>query len=110
MQSRLSAPLLPFQRSREREISLVTHLHLSRWNDQFTNPAVIATIRRKISGALAGGECVVVIDGDAKGLTEAAREEIRRNWPPTKVQFSNAHPTLSVPSAKKSKPRRRRSL
>jgi hypothetical protein len=85
----------------------MTHLHLSRWNGQFSSPSVIATIRRKISGALAGGECVVVYDGDAKGLTEATRKEIRRDWPPNKVQFSNAHPTLAVPPTKKPKRRRR---
>jgi hypothetical protein len=88
----------------------MTQLHLSRWNDQFASPAVIATIRRKIAGALAGGGCVVVYDGDAKGLTDAARAEIRRDWPPNKVTFSNAHPTLTVSPTKKVRSRRRRLL
>ncbi len=88
----------------------MTHLHLSRWNGQFASPGVIATIRRKISGAMAGGECVVIYDGDAKGLTDELRAEIQKDWPATKVRFSHVHPSFDPATEKKPRPRRRKRL
>jgi len=81
----------------------MTYLSLSQWSSQFT-PNVIRRIRRTISGRLASGETVVVLDGNAAGITDAVRQAIQEGWPPSKVVFSNAHPT----AARSPRERRRR--
>ena len=73
----------------------MTHIHLNQWKGQFQNNHSVARIRRKISGALAAGECVLVYDGYLDGLTDEIRAEIRRGWPSTKVVFALPHPFLS---------------
>ena len=45
-------------------------LSLKKWSGQFSNRGVINRIRRAIEGRMASGECVVVMDDGAKGLTE----------------------------------------
>jgi hypothetical protein len=69
----------------------MTNLSLRRWSNQFDNPAIISRIRRTIQGRLAAGGCLCVLDDGAIGLNEAARAEIQRGWPASKVVFSNAH-------------------
>jgi hypothetical protein len=84
----------------------MTYLDLAKYS-HFSNPKVLAKIRRAIASAMAGGECVCVRLHEAKGLTDAARTEITRDWPPTKVRFSGVHPTLSnVPVQKERRTRR----
>lgn len=86
----------------------MTYLSLKKFS-HFHNPQVLAKIRRSIAAAMAGGECVVVIEDGAVGLTDAARTEIGRDWPPSKVQFSVAHPSASIGSVeRKRRPRRPR--
>jgi hypothetical protein len=46
-------------------------------------------------GGLAGGDTVVVYDGDAVGLSNEARAEIKSGWPESKVVFSTPHPELA---------------
>jgi hypothetical protein len=83
-------------------------LNLRRWSGQFGAKNVVATIRRTIAGRIAGGECLVVYDDGAVGLTEEIREKIRWGWPADKVRFSTIHPTLGgVPASKKKLPRTR---
>jgi len=81
----------------------MTYLSLRQWSGQLDNPKVIARIRRTITGRLAGGQCVCVLDDGAEGLTSSVKEEISRGWPQTKVRFSHTHP-----SAKPMTPARRR--
>ena len=84
----------------------MTYLSLKKFT-RYDDPKVIAKIRRSILAAMAGGECVCVLDDGAVGLTDAARAEIGRGWPATKVQFSSPHP--SATSAKRQRgPRRPR--
>jgi len=86
----------------------MTYLHLNRWSWQVGNEAVVARIRRKISGTLANGETVLVFD-DIPGMTADIRSQIRAGWPPTKVRFSHTHPSAATTSAKKERrPRRPR--
>ena len=82
------------------------YLSLRKYS-QFDNPRVIAKVRRAILAAMAGGECVCVLEDGAVGLTDAARTEIGRDWPPSKVQFSVAHPSASIGSAEKKRRTRR---
>jgi len=84
----------------------MTYLSLKKFS-HFHNPKVIAKIRRSIAAAMVGGECVVVIEDGAVGLTDSARTEIGRDWPPSKVQFSVAHPSASIGSAEKKRRTRR---
>jgi hypothetical protein len=81
----------------------MTYLSLSQWSSQFT-PTVIRRIRRTIEGRLAGGETLIVLDGNAQGLTPEIKAEIRDGWPASKVRFSNAHPD----AVRSSRERRRR--
>jgi hypothetical protein len=75
----------------------MTFLSLKKWNGQFESESVIRQIRRTILGRIAGGECVVVLDDGAGGLTDAVRKQIEEGWPPTKVLFSSTHPVLGGP-------------
>jgi hypothetical protein len=84
------------------------YVSLKKWSGQFESPRVLARIRRTILGTMAGGECVVVIDDGAVGLTDAAREEIQRGWSPTKVKFSTTHPSAKTSPKKERRPRRPR--
>jgi hypothetical protein len=85
------------------------YVSLKKWSGQFESPRVLARIRRTILGTMAGGECVCVLDDGVAGLTDAAREEIQRGWPPTKVKFSTTHPSATNPPKKKERrPRRPR--
>lgn len=72
----------------------MTYFHLTEWKGQFNSPEVLRRIRRKITGSLAGGNTVLVFD-DVEGMSDAARAEIRRGWPETKVSFSFPHPELA---------------
>jgi len=80
----------------------MTYLALKRWSGQFS-PRVVARIRRTIAGRIANGECLVVVDEGAEGLTPSIQADITRGWSPTQVRFSHAHP-----SAKPLSPVRRR--
>jgi hypothetical protein len=71
----------------------MNRLSLRQWSDLFHVPKVIAKIRRNISGRIAAGECVCVYDDSAGGLTPEAKAEIMRGWPPSKVRFSQPHPS-----------------
>jgi hypothetical protein len=81
-------------------------LSLKKWSGQFSNRGVINRIRRAIEGRLACGDCVVVIDDGAIGLTAEVRSEIQRDWAATKVRFSEVHPILGGPTAKCSRRKR----
>lgn len=86
----------------------MTYLSLSHWSGQFS-PNVIRRIRRTIMGRLAGGETLIVLDGNAVGLTNEIKEAIREGWPPSKVQFSFSHPSaLRSPANRERRPRRQR--
>jgi hypothetical protein len=84
----------------------VTYLSLARWSNQFDSPKVIAQIRRVIRGRIAAGECLVVQDDGARGLTHEARQLIQEGFSPSKVRCSRIHPELGGPM--KTKPTRRR--
>jgi hypothetical protein len=85
----------------------VTYLSLAKYTN-FDNPRVIAKIRRAITAAMAGGECVCVLDDGVVGLTDATRAEIRRDWPSTNVRFSFTHPSATSPVKRHRSPRRPR--
>ncbi len=85
----------------------MTYLALKKFS-QFDDPRVLAKIRRSILAAMSGGECVVVIEDGAVGLTDAARAEIKRDWPATKVQFSSPHPSAISPGKRRRSERRPR--
>jgi hypothetical protein len=85
----------------------MTDLALKKFT-RFDDPRVIAKIRRSILAALAGGECVVVIEDGAVGLTDAARAEIQRDWPSTKFRFSRPHPSATSTAKKRRNERRPR--
>ena len=86
----------------------MTYLSLSKFS-HFGNPKVVAKIRRSIAALMAGGECVCVLDDGVTGLTDAARADIERGWPATKVKFSSVHPNAKNQQTKKER-RPRRSL
>ena len=87
----------------------MTYLSLRQWSNQFGNPRVVARIRRTILGRLTDGACVCVLDDGAAGLTDAARAEIERGWPPSKLRFSVSHPSaLRLPANRERHPRRPR--
>jgi len=81
----------------------MTYLSLSEFSGQFT-PEVIRKIRRKIMGRLVESKTVIVLDGNAVGLTDEVRKAIQDGWPDTQVRFSNAHPSAT----RLSRARRRR--
>ena len=83
-------------------------LSLKKWSGQFSNRGVINRIRRAIEGRSVCGECVVVIDDGAIGLTAEVRSEIQKGWADAKVRFSKVHPTLGGATAKASRRKRRR--
>jgi len=84
----------------------MTHLHLNKWTGQLGNRGVVDRIRRKISGALANGEIVLVFD-DIPDMTDEIRAQIRRGWAPSKVRFSFTHPSATTSPVKRpSRPRR----
>jgi hypothetical protein len=86
----------------------MTYLSLRQWAGQFSRPAVIAQIRRVIRGRVSGGECLVVQDDGARGLTDEARALIQEGFSPSKVRFSRIHPDLGGPTERKAtRPRRR---
>jgi hypothetical protein len=85
----------------------VTYLSLAKYSP-INDPRVLAKIRRTIAGAMAGGECVVVLLHDVKNLSDPSKAEITRGWPASKVSFSLVHPTLATPPAKKRRRPRRR--
>ena len=84
----------------------MTYLHLNKWSGQVGADGVVARIRRKISGALANGETVLVFD-DIPGMTEDIRSKIRAGWPTTKVRFSYTHPSAATTPTKKERRARR---
>jgi len=83
----------------------MTYLSLRRWSGQFS-PKVIAQIRRVIRGRIASGECLVVQDDGARGLTPSVRRELEVGWPSGKVRFSLPHPTAVDFRIKPRRPRR----
>jgi hypothetical protein len=85
----------------------MTYLSLARWSGQFSNPKVIAQIRRAIRGRVAGGECLVVQDDSARGLTDEIRRSIQEGFSPSKVRFSRIHPDLGGPTERKPTPPRK---
>ncbi len=85
----------------------MTYLHLKKYAGELGSKDVVARIRRKISGALANGETVLVFD-DLPGMTDELREKIRAGWPPTKVSFSSPHPSATSEPKKKRRPPRPR--
>ncbi len=88
----------------------MTYLSLARWSGQFSNPKVIAQIRRVIRGRIAGGECLVVQDDGARGLAAESRQLIQEGFSPSKVRFSRIHPELGGPSDRPPARRPRRPL
>jgi hypothetical protein len=86
----------------------MTYLSLKSWSGQFSNPKVIAQIRRVIRGRIAAGECLVVQDDGARGLTNEGRGLIQEGFSPSKVRFSRVHPDLGGPTERKpSRPKKR---
>ena len=83
------------------------YLDLKKFSGQVGNEAVVARIRRKITGALANGEIVLVFD-NIPGMTDDIRAKIRAGWPKTKVRFSCTHPSATTAPVKRE--RRRRGL
>lgn len=73
----------------------MTYLSLKKWSGQFGSNKVIAQVRRAIRGRIAGGECLVVLDDSAKGITNDVRVKIQEGWPTGKVLFSHTHPLLA---------------
>ncbi len=73
----------------------MVYLSLRRWSGQFEIPGVLGKIRRNIAASVNRGECVVVMDDGAKGLTPSFRQQLEADWPPAKVRFSRVHPTLA---------------
>lgn len=83
----------------------MTYFSLAEFSGQFT-PEVIRRIRRKIMGRLSDGQTVIVLDGNAVGLTDDVRKAIQEGWPSNKVRFSAAHPS-ATPMSRKERRRRR---
>ena len=46
-------------------------------------------------GRLADGQTLIVLDGNAVGLTDEVKQAIQEGWPSTKVRFSHTHPSAS---------------
>ena len=84
------------------------HLSLKEWSGKFEGRGVLAKIRRAIAYHLASGECVLVLDDGAAGLTAAVRTELERGWASGKVLFSRTHPELGGPVPKTSRRPRRK--
>jgi len=77
----------------------MTYFSLAEFSGQFT-PEVIRRVRRKIMGRLADGQTLIVLDGNAVGLTDQVRQAIQEGWPPNKVRFSAVHPSATPMSRK----------
>ena len=69
---------------------------VKRWNGQFANPGVLATIKRKIKGALANGSTALV-DLDDVVLTPEQLAYIQTDFPSDKVKFCGSTVTLPHP-------------
>jgi hypothetical protein len=70
------------------------YLSLRKWSGRFHVPGVAGKIRRVIQAQLDLGECVLVLDDGAKGLSFESRRQIQENFPADKVRFSRIHPSI----------------